>query len=735
MATVVLTAVGTAIGGPIGGAIGGLIGSAFDHAVLFKPKDRAGPRLTDLQLQTSSYGTQMPQLFGTMRVAGTVIWATDLRETTSKSGGGKGRPSVTSYSYSASFAVALSARAIRSIGRIWADGNLLRGAAGDFKTELSAFRVHPGDEDQAADPLIAAAQGGAATPAHRGIAYVLFEDLALDDYGNRIPSLTFEVEADDGAVSVGAVAAVLSDGRMGGEGLASVDGYAASGTDMRDAMAPLVDAYGLALQGDENGLTLIAAAGEAQGTIGAAMLAGRVNGRAVDPVERSGGAASAVPMALSIRHYDAARDYQAGVQRVTRPGPGRSEDGVELPAVLGADAARGLAGERLAAAWTGRATMTLRCGWDALALAPGTVVGVADVPGLWRIEEREWEAMAVRLALRRMAGAGGAMPSGASPGAIVRQVDAPHGPTTLLLADLPRLKDGAASVPLVIAAAGGGEGWRSAALFAMSETGEATPIGRSAPRAVMGAADTALPSGSATMRDMRHELPVTLLAPDMALLSADEAALAQGRNLCLVGREVIQFGAAVRIAAGQYRLTDLRRGLFGTEWAMDSHMAGEAFLLIEEERLAEPLASLGTGGAVGGALRLAAIGLGDVEPVEAMVTISGEALVPPAPVHLTARPDGSGGWTIGWTRRSRSGWRWSNGGDVPLAEESERYAVRVMDGDTVVRAAEAGVPAWTYDAAMVAADGAAGHGGGLDVDIRQIGTFATGRAGRIAIAT
>ena len=133
MATLVLTAVGTAIGGPIGGAIGALIGRGVDQAVLFKPKGRKGPRLSDLQVQTSTYGSQIPKLFGMMRVAGTVIWATDLRESKEKSGGGKGKPSVTTYSYSASFAVALSARAAQGIGRIWADGNLLRGTSGTFQ--------------------------------------------------------------------------------------------------------------------------------------------------------------------------------------------------------------------------------------------------------------------------------------------------------------------------------------------------------------------------------------------------------------------------------------------------------------------------------------------------------------------------------------------------------------------------------------------------------------------------
>ena len=108
MATLVLTAVGSAVGGPIGGAIGALIGQSVDHA-LFGPKRREGPRLVELSVQTSSYGAQIPKLFGTMRVAGTVIWATDLKEHRARSGGGKGRPATTSYSYSASFAVACCA--------------------------------------------------------------------------------------------------------------------------------------------------------------------------------------------------------------------------------------------------------------------------------------------------------------------------------------------------------------------------------------------------------------------------------------------------------------------------------------------------------------------------------------------------------------------------------------------------------------------------------------------------
>lgn len=100
MATLVLTAIGGLVAGPVGAALGALAGQAVDRDVLFRPSGRQGPRLSDLSVQTSSYGTPLPLVFGTMRVAGTVIWATDLSESRSTGSAGKGQPSVTTYSYS-----------------------------------------------------------------------------------------------------------------------------------------------------------------------------------------------------------------------------------------------------------------------------------------------------------------------------------------------------------------------------------------------------------------------------------------------------------------------------------------------------------------------------------------------------------------------------------------------------------------------------------------------------------
>src|SRR5688500_5508711 len=120
MATIALQyagqAVGAALGGPLGAILGraaGAIAGGFIDAALFGPKPRSieGPKLADLSIMTSSEGAVIPRLWGRMRVAGQVIWATDFEEvvSTRTEGSSKGAVSgpktgVTEYLYFANFA-------------------------------------------------------------------------------------------------------------------------------------------------------------------------------------------------------------------------------------------------------------------------------------------------------------------------------------------------------------------------------------------------------------------------------------------------------------------------------------------------------------------------------------------------------------------------------------------------------------------------------------------------------
>jgi len=183
----------TLSGAAIGGAIGAFVGSEIDAAL--SPgvhTKRQGPRLSDINIQSSTEGAAIPRVFGRVRVAGQLIWATNFKETSSTSTthvGGKGggsSVSETDYTYSISFAVGLCAGKAASIGRVWADGTPL---------DLSPFttRFYAGDEMQSADPLIEEIEGAGNTPAYRGLCYIVFEDLPLAQFGNRIPQLQFEI--------------------------------------------------------------------------------------------------------------------------------------------------------------------------------------------------------------------------------------------------------------------------------------------------------------------------------------------------------------------------------------------------------------------------------------------------------------------------------------------------------------------------------------------------------------
>ncbi len=206
MATLVLGAVGSAIGGAFGGAIlgfsgaaiggfiGSTIGSVVDNWIVssLAPAQRIeGARLDSLRITSSTEGAVIPRLFGRMRIGGNIIWATDFREevNTTSQGGGKGsgpKVTTTEYLYYASFAVALCEGEITGIGRVWADGKAMD------MTGVT-WRWYPGNEVQAPDPFISAKMGAANTPAYRGTAYVVFEELNLSAFGNRLPQISFEV--------------------------------------------------------------------------------------------------------------------------------------------------------------------------------------------------------------------------------------------------------------------------------------------------------------------------------------------------------------------------------------------------------------------------------------------------------------------------------------------------------------------------------------------------------------
>ena len=111
--------------------------------------NQEGPRLNDLSAPKSSYGAGIPRIYGSVRVAGNLIWASNIRETvtttqSSSGGGGKGGGggggTTTTYTYNASFAVLLAEGQIGGIKRIWLNSKLVYNIAPDADLTVICYK-------------------------------------------------------------------------------------------------------------------------------------------------------------------------------------------------------------------------------------------------------------------------------------------------------------------------------------------------------------------------------------------------------------------------------------------------------------------------------------------------------------------------------------------------------------------------------------------------------------------
>lgn len=721
MATLVFSALGTVFGGPLGGAIGALIGRQVDSAIIGSPS-REGPRLKELAASTSSYGAPLPRVFGRMRIGGSIIWATDLVEHRQTQGGGKGRPSVTSYSYSASFAVALSSRSLLGIGRIWADGNLLRGAAGDLKTG-GTLRFHDGRGDQSPDPLLAAAETTLPGPAYRGLAYVVFEDLQLGYFGNRIPALTFEVFADDTPVGVGQLSGEGSDGLLTSAiSLPGVAGLMQEGApaEVLGELQPIVPLF-FDVVGDA--IRVTGEEGSAPVPLREPTAAAKDDefGAKTGFVIKQAGRREQVPRAL--RYYDVDRDYQPGVQRASglvQPGqPGT----VEVPVALAAGPARDLieaASRRVD--WSRQAVLWRSSEIDP-AWRPGALVTIPGKPGIWRIVAWEWRAAGLELSLVRTPFA--APPAGlslsADTGRAATAADLEHGATWLAAVELPWDGSGSGDVPLVrVAASSTAPGWAGAALYIDEGDGQLAPAGATGrTRAIAGTVASPLAAASPLILDRTNALTVELLGNDMTLQDASMRQLAMGANRAQIGAEIIQFGRATPLGGTSWKLELLLRGRGGTEPFIGAHGSGERFVLLDD-RLVALDAVLA---APGPATTIKAIGRADPAPVASPIVGRGLTQRPLFPVHGKAEWQADGSLQLRWARRARAAWLWRDQVDTPLNEQAEAYEVLLGSESDIIALWVTAEPQLTIPTATIASLAAANPGKSLIV--RQRGSYAS----------
>ena len=709
MATIVLGTVGALVGGPIGGALGAFAGSKLDGDLFGSPGNE-GPRLDELSITTSSYGRPIARHFGKVRAAGTIIWATDLNEH-KRTSGGKGKPRTTTYSYSVSFAVALASRPIDRIGRVWADGNLLRGADGDLKV-AGSLRLHLGHGDQPVDPLLQSAQAEPPSPAYRGLSYAVLEDLDLSEYGNRIPALTFEIEAGEGAETIQGLVEILDGKVKSSSAMSGLSGYTHEEGSIGQSLSLM--AMLEPQQPRDADETLLVEPFDVSASPKplpepAAWNEGEFGARTGQQFEK----ASVTDAVSSLRYYDVDRDYQPGLQRTVGTGGAASGRQVEIPATLNALNARRYI-DRLSYRSASRGdTLSWRMAQLATDLVPGTLVRAADRPGTWRVEDWEWRSGGTELTLRRAMAEAISIDS-ADSGAAWNPPDIGLAQTVLKVFELPPETPELRGQRLFAAVSATEGKWSGAALHAV-QGDDLVPLNIAVQeRTVMGHLSSTLEASSCVVFEPDSAVNVELLTGDMQLASATLNGIANGANRILIGSEILQFAIAEPMGPKAWRLTGLLRGRGGTEHnASEAHPAGTPVVLIDD-RLIEMSSDANA------AEGYAALGIGDDDAIMAAVGNAGLSRRPLAPVHARAFDLGDGGVLLRWQRRALGAWEWRGLTDAPLVEPVERYEVGVGEPDAPQWREETSSPSYLLTTSTLAS--LTQQHPGLSVWVRQVGT-------------
>jgi hypothetical protein len=332
---------------------------------------------------------------------------------------------------------------------------------------------------------------------------------------------------------------------------------------------------------------------------------------------------------------------------------------------------------------------------------PGDVVRLTDGPSgrflITRIEDgftRDIEA--------RQVGTGDVAGGGARSGRSGRGQDAAKGFSPLItLMDLPRYRDGADGACAAVAA----KPWRRVAL---SVSPEAENFARRVildKPAKIGRLTAPLGAGPGGRFDGGNRILLRMIHGGLA--SVSELALLNGANRAAVLAEngvweVVGFQHAEEVSAGQWELSGLLRGLFGTEDATAAGAAADMPFVV----LDDAVRNLGlTASEAGLTLNWLAEATGAGGGRAGPLAFAGGTRVetPFAPVHLDAERMDEG-IRLTWVRRSRrdaDGWE---GEDAPLDEDVEAYQVEILDGADAVRRISVAAPEMLYADAMEIAD-------------------------------
>lgn len=433
---------------------------------------------------------------------------------------------------------------------------------------------------------------------------------------------------------------------------------------------------------------------------------------------------STLPRSVSVSYIDQAADYQTGTQRAVRQTVTNVNELVEeLPIATTAARAATVAEVLLYNAWSAANTRSAQVSRKFAAVSPGDF-GTFEYPQgtytIKRVRRVNDDGEVVKLELEDgdadlyelLATGASAVAGQASPGLVA--------PTRMEILDIPILRDADDDNGLYVAFAPYTTNWSGAALYRGADDATLAVASTVTTSTGVGVAATALGNWPNNTMDRVNTVKVEEVGTQAS--TTYETALNTGEGCWLIGDEILLALTATYVSSGVYILSDLVRGLRGTERYKSTHAASERAvrLQLSGEGIARPLLDLGELG-VPRQYRAISYGLPlDNQPSTAFAA-SGMALKPLSPVNFK-RSALNGNSTLTWDRRSRLSGEFPDSTDIPLGEAAELYYVDVYSDSgftLIVRTLSTDQPTVTYTLAQQSVD-FGGYQGTLFLRIHQV---------------
>jgi hypothetical protein len=558
---------------------------------------------------------------------------------------------------------------------------------------VSSIRFHLGTSDQLPDPLMEAYDGEGEVPAYRDTCYIVLEQLALQDWGNRIPSFSAVVEEDVARTVPQVIAELLEEGGLSSaeydvsglletefEGMAS-NGISSVAADLQ----PILMAEDIIVQQIGDVLVFKQRSDVATVEVEAEHLGLSDTLEQWAPMSVQDEDPLSLPDEVAVSYVDVDNEYDTGTSRHTRVDPlSREVLTVNLPLAMNAEKARAIASRLF---WQAMQARTVE-----FPLPPeylhnifeGTLLKLVafeqtysvrvqekqrGANGLLRITgvlEEDITPLSVGEEIITLA-ATAQNPRFGAPFLELRMFDA----RPLREADtlLPGFYFGACCPDqrytftggVLYESLDGGASWDNVALIE-----GAAYIGNIA-------GFTAVDVSGAGW-DLINEVTVTMLHG--TLESRTEAAVLNGANRAVFGDEIIGYATVEYLGSNQYKLTKLLRGLRGTAEYITQTKTGRGFMQLNQPGV--HFKSI-TAGAINQQRLYKAVARGGyLEEAETIAYTPGGLTVKPLPpVVLSATRDASNNISVEWAPVTRSLGR--TFGVNPQLDRLENYQVVYMD--------------------------------------------------------